>query len=706
MPASKKSQRTRKRAASSSAGTGGETPRTTHPPARSRRDDDHAVPARKVRRRLDAHPDRIDIRDWFYQPSLAPLPDQVVNIDGVPEILDQGVEGACCGYALAAVINYLLNARGVGRRVSPRMLYEMARRYDEWPRENYSGSSARGAMKGWMAHGVCDADTWPAKLRGASHLTPQIARAAQQTPGGAYFRIKHRQIRDMHAALNEVGIIYCTLQVHDGWGEPGPERVKLPGVKHRGIGERGLPVITRVQSETTGHAVAFVGYTADGFIVQNSWHDDWGEGGFALLPYEDYMLHATDVWVAQVGVPIHVSIWKHPELEAGGETEGLQQAARAIPLSEIRPYAVDVGPDGRLSDTGRYWTKPEDVERLFGESIHEAAGGWKKRRVMLYLHGGFQDEERVARRIIAFRDVLLRNEIYPVHIMWESGVMDSWRKLLRESFVGTDGESERIKEWLREVRGGSLEVRDDTFELTVAGRGARLWREVKENARRASEPGGAMEVLVGAAREALGRVSDDRRGSWELHVVAHSIGSIFAAHAIRHLASLGVGFKSLHLMAPAMSVDLFRREVLPHVEDGTCPQPTLYVLDDEGERDDDVGPYGKSLLFLISNAFEQSDDPARDDRGTPLLGMERFVSDRGVQKRDYVVPDVARLFKREVGGLPSLVVAGRDGGPKSTSRSETHLGFDSDEWTLNSILRRILGTAAPRPPFRLRDLQY
>ena len=34
------------------------------------------------------------------------------------------------------------------------MLYEMARKYDEWPGEHYEGSSARGGMKGWMAHGV------------------------------------------------------------------------------------------------------------------------------------------------------------------------------------------------------------------------------------------------------------------------------------------------------------------------------------------------------------------------------------------------------------------------------------------------------------------------------------------------------------------------------------------------------------------------
>ena len=38
------------------------------------------------------------LRDFVYQPRLGPLPDQLVNCEGVPEILDQGREGACTGF--------------------------------------------------------------------------------------------------------------------------------------------------------------------------------------------------------------------------------------------------------------------------------------------------------------------------------------------------------------------------------------------------------------------------------------------------------------------------------------------------------------------------------------------------------------------------------------------------------------------------------
>lgn len=48
---------------------------------------------RALGRRLDAAPDRIDLRDWFYEPTLAPLPETLVNCHRVPEVLDQGREG-------------------------------------------------------------------------------------------------------------------------------------------------------------------------------------------------------------------------------------------------------------------------------------------------------------------------------------------------------------------------------------------------------------------------------------------------------------------------------------------------------------------------------------------------------------------------------------------------------------------------------------
>ncbi len=680
-------------------------PKTTRPPAGERREAaPAATAAQKMDRKLDAVPDRVDVRDWFYQPTLRPLPDQVVNCPRVPVILDQGQEGACTGFALAAVINFQLAARNLltpldqKRTVSPRMLYEMARRHDEWPGESYEGSSARGAMKGWVAHGVARHTSWPDKLHGPKHLTHGIAKEAQLTPGGAYYRVTHRNVRDLHAALAEAGILFATLMVHRGWDEPGPAATEIAHVLSDNVLSINLPIISRRGRATSGHAVAIVGYTREGFIIQNSWGESWGQGGFALLPYEDWMLHATDCWVAQLGVPVSFEVWE--KAQAADTTSGLQRAAATIPLSDVRPYVVDIGNNGQLSDSGNYWTTEEDVERLFGY-IQETSQGWAKRRIMLFLHGGLNDEATAARRIVSYRDVCLENEIYPVHIMWETGFWESLHNSVLDLFTNKD---ERAgADWLNRMRQGVVEAKDWSIELTAAAPGRMLWEEMKENAELASDPGGGMRILVQKAAAMWRRLTAAQRRGWELHVVAHSAGSIFAAYALEQLITLGMPIKSFQLMAPAIRIDLFKELILPHVRSNDCPQPTLYILSDVGERDDEVSVYGKSLLYLVSNAFEGK-------RETPLLGMERFVSAASTDpNKELVDAEIAALFQRTFQGQPSLIVAGAGdasaNGSPNLSRSDTHGGFDNDESTMNSVLYRILG-GPPMRKFTNRDLQF
>src|SRR5687768_2359815 len=126
-------------------------------------------PRRRPTRVLNARPDTLDFRDRMFEPSLIEVPVkrrlEEYRALKVP-ILDQGQEGACTGYGLATVVHYLLRTRRVvsdPKAVSPQMLYDMARRYDEWPGVKYEGSSARGAMKGWHKHGVCSERHWVAR---------------------------------------------------------------------------------------------------------------------------------------------------------------------------------------------------------------------------------------------------------------------------------------------------------------------------------------------------------------------------------------------------------------------------------------------------------------------------------------------------------------------------------------------------------------
>ncbi|WP_336485277.1 C1 family peptidase [Methylobacterium nigriterrae] len=233
-----------------------------------------ARPRKAPARTFDALPDTVDFRDTLYIPALVAV-SAISDLAayrkfGIP-VLDQGREGACTGYGLATVANYLLRARGKdpsADEVSAWMLYTMAKRYDEWPGEDYDGSSARGAMKGWHKHGLCAKRLWEDGARDRT-LTEARSADALLRPLGAYFRVNHRDLVAMHAAISEVGVLYATASVHEGWQQlrPGDERIAYqPGA---------VPI--------GGHAFAIVGYDRDGFWIQNSWGRDWGADGIALV---------------------------------------------------------------------------------------------------------------------------------------------------------------------------------------------------------------------------------------------------------------------------------------------------------------------------------------------------------------------------------------------------------------------------------------
>ncbi len=278
---------------------------------------------------LNVTRDVTDLRDRSYMPPPRSLPPIFPSDDDVKQymgaytraglILDQGQEGACTGFGLACVINYLRwHSAGMPKELesaSPRMLYKFARQFDEYEGENYDGSSCRGALKGWYHNGVCLESKWPYTTGENSLPVPGWDIDAAERTLGVYYRIDPQDITDVQAAIQEVGAIFVSCYTHKGWDTV--TMGDLPPDSHAA-----LPVIDYdgKPSRSGGHAFALVGFNRTGFVLQNSWGKKWGAGGFAVISYTDWLAHAMDVWVAAMGVPGVI---------AGRLAAGRTQAARA-----------------------------------------------------------------------------------------------------------------------------------------------------------------------------------------------------------------------------------------------------------------------------------------------------------------------------------------------------------------------------------------
>ncbi|MBF0395043.1 MAG: peptidase C1 [Alphaproteobacteria bacterium] len=587
--------------------------------------------------KLNALPDVPDIRDRYYEPALMPL-----KLDSPPppdlKILDQGTEGACTGYGLAAVINLQLAERKVGKAVSPHMLYHMARKHDEWPGEDYDGSSLRGALRGWHNNGACKDSLW---VGPQDWPTVEQAKDARSVTLGAYYRLRPT-LSDFHAALNECPAIYVSAAVHAGW--------QSPTVKD-GRGE-----IKPGGSPLGFHAFAVVGYDADGFWVQNSWGSGWGANGLALWRYEDWVDNLQDAWVARLAVPVPQVFGRRGRSAVAGPAELREPAAPT--RNEISGHFVHID-DGRFCDRQPYWSSAEDVRetaQVIAARFAERDEEKRYRHLLIYAHGGLNTPVDCARRIRAMTPTFKANGVYPYFVMYDTGFAETLKDIVFNAGQTTN-----------ERAGGFLDFTDMLIEKAVKGVGGRMWAEMKDNAREMFEKGGAgIETLL-AFLDAMGNKDI------KLHIVGHSLGSVLVGHLMEKLR--GKSIATCSLMAPACRADFFN-SVYPNSLEWV-DNFAIYNLSDEMEQDDSVALYRKSLLYLVSNAFEGK-------HGTPLAGMD--------------------IFRSEL-QLPAAAAVHIASETSNVTRSATHGGFDEDPYTMNHILGRVLGDK-PQHAFTHSNLAY
>ena len=649
-----------------------------------------------TRRLFDARPDTADFRDRMFEPTLVDVPTEVplerFQSLGVP-VLDQGSDGACTAFGLATVAHALLRRRRPepdAGRVSTRMLYDMARRYDEWEGEGYSGSSCRGAMKAWHRHGVCSEALWPyVPGMQIEPYTEERARDALRNPLGAYARVNHKDLVAMHAAFAETGVLYASAAVHEGWHAP-PASGRIHWGRQPLIG---------------WHAFAIVGYDRGGFWLQNSWGEGWGHGGYGWMSYDEWLERGTDVWAARLAVPVELANAE----SAATSNSPLGRQSVGYSQADLRPHVISLGNNGALRCEGRFACTKDDVRNIVRRDMRAITKGWKKKRVLLYAHGGLVSEDSAIQRVADYRETLLRHEIYPLCFVWKSDFWTTLANMLKDAArPRSEGLVEKAKDLL-------LDRIDDTLEPLARALGGRvMWDEMKENATLATTAvsaavGGGFVENGGAAQVA--RLVDEWRREdpdVEIHLAGHSAGSILIAPLLQLLTRpgqiiggpahgmLGMGGRvsSLTFWAPAIDMDAFIQACMPAIESKAVERAALFTLTDAAEQDDHCARiYNKSLLYLVARAFEKQPRNWIDRRlrqGTPLAGMARFIEAKDVADQAFGFERVQKAVKS--GRLdwvqaPNAVPVGEAG----ASRATTHGGFDDDPATVQALVARILG---------------
>ena len=352
-------------------------------------------------------------------------------------------------------------------------------------------------------------------------------------------------------------------------------------------------------------------------------------------------------------------------------------------IAMLRPYVIALRM-GAFSNDGQFTTSKEDVDELFGERLPAELASRKakgeKLELMFYAHGGLIDEASGLAAALDHLDFWRKNGIYPIYFVWETGLQETVQDIVRGLFSGS--------------RGIVTGAENAVIAALARPGGLAVWSQMKRSAQIASLPTGGALYVAQKTLELWNAHSSDIR----IHAAGHSAGSIFHSYFLPALvgqktaASVPpLNVQTLHLLAPAVTTDLFISNLMPQIGD-TKPieRLTMYTMYKELEKADKAGPYQGSLLYLVSNAFEQS-------QPTKILGLEESIRQEAQLIRFF---GLAGLQAPKAELVFSQTPVGTN--PRSASQATSHggaNGFATDPFTLGSVVRRALNIPNGVPIF-------
>lgn len=522
--------------------------------------------------------DLFDANDRHYIPPLINLPTasrpsqlhRRLLGENSDYVRNQGSYPYCTAMALANVIDYLVlqrqavaatnsttdtrpPARSMAEeRCSARMLYEMAKAFDEYPDEDpssSSGSSLRGALKGFYHNGVYrrphDERTEKDELS-AKVWTHDIsmAKKSRETILGTYARVAQR-ILDYQSAIAQIGIIYVSASIHCGW-----EAAAINA--HAGT----IPFEASTP-KLGNHAFAIIGYTETGFLVLNSAGEDWGKWkddqdldcqpndhgywpGVALWSYADWSRNILDAWVMRLGVAVSASQFRRMRADSLGDDRLSGFNGQGVTRLLIHGHYLH-SMDGMLVKHGVFSNDLDSfaqTAQLLQQTQPAQASGKTKRKytdLLIFIESGLDSLDLMTRRCALWAGQCMEEEAqkdphfrpYPISVIWRKDVLQITEDLLearvRRIEARSGGFADARAHWLDAYAREFLQPIWRTFE----GEAERCFDLDPEAAR--GEPWQALRLLLEGASSGEAPMG--------IHFIVHGSGLPWFLALARQLAT-------------------------------------------------------------------------------------------------------------------------------------------------------------------------
>lgn len=225
-------------------------------------------------------PSPVDERDFVAETIYSDegeLPETLDLRDALPHVRDQGSQGTCSAQT-AACMKEWQERKDVGFKdhMSPQFIY------NNRVNQNSEGMYPRDTMKILNKIGSVYEEQYP--YWSNKEFNDELLNLASRYKIKGYAKIS--TIDGLKKALVKNGPCYfaCNVYNYGTWmWKPRQGDVQLGG-----------------------HAMTVVGYNEEGFIIRNSWGDDWGTDGYTVFPYDHWGLHR-EIWTtidAESGQPM------------------------------------------------------------------------------------------------------------------------------------------------------------------------------------------------------------------------------------------------------------------------------------------------------------------------------------------------------------------------------------------------------------------